>query len=70
MPLLYWIFISNTSKLHSKLDTSLSFRGGRITVNTVRADRFGEPYAARIVKDLAQTLLKILDHPHRRHILS
>ena len=38
--------------------------------NPLRADRFGEPYAAHIVKDVAQTLLKILDYPHRCHILS
>ena len=36
----------------------------------LRADRFGEPYAAHIVKDVAQTLLKILDYPHRCHLLS
>ena len=38
--------------------------------NPLRADRFGEPYAAHIVKDVAQTLLKILDYPHRCHVLS
>ena len=36
----------------------------------LRADRFGAHYAAHIVKDVSQTLLKILDYPHRCHILS
>ena len=58
--------MSNTNKSHSKLNISLSFRGGRIAVNMF----FGKPYAAHIVKDVAQTLLKILDYPHRCHVLS
>ena len=33
VPLLYWIFMSNKS--HSKLNISLSFRGGRIAVNII-----------------------------------
>ena len=32
--------------------------------------RFGEPYAARIDKDVAQTLLEILNYPHLCHIQS
>ena len=33
VPLFYWIFMSNTNKSHSKLNTSLSFRDGRIAVD-------------------------------------
>ena len=32
--------------------------------------RFGEPYAAHIDKDVAQTLLEILNYPHLCHIQS
>ena len=72
VPLLYWIFMSNTNKSHSKLNTSLSFRDSRIAVKSSVLSSCGTLWwtlAAHIVKDMAQTLLKILDYPHCCHIL-
>ena len=50
----------NTNKSHGELNTSLSFRDDyqrcRHVPFCLRVDRFGESYAAHIVKDAAQTL--------------
>ena len=62
----------NTNKSHSELNTSLYFRDDRHRCQPVlcclRADRFGESYAAHIDRDVAQTLRKVLNYSHRCHI--
>ena len=65
--------MSNTNQAHSKLNTSLSFRGGRIAVNMfcivfVRIASVNPTWL--ILLRTCPRLLNILDYSHRCHVLS
>ena len=66
--------MSNTNKAHSKSNTSLSLRDGRIAVNMfctvfVRIASVNPTRVILLRTWPTQTLLKILDYPHGCHVL-